>query len=102
MSKPAAVVENEERVESNETVALAVVETVGETLERDVVAVKKCGSCLSKDARWCFHCCIKSWSCTLKLGECCCGGLSACCLFCGDSAKFCKNCMNDFDCDDKN
>lgn len=86
-----------EKHESVETVALA----TEEIIEREVENVKKCGSCISKDVRWLFHCCIKTWSCTLNLGECCCGGLAAGCNFCGGMAHSCKNCMEELDCDEK-
>ena len=92
MSEPVV----EKKPEEPETIALA-----AETLEREIEPVKKCCSCLSKDARWLFHCCIKTWSCTLNTCECCCGGLSAGCVFCGGVAHSCKDCMEELDCDEK-
>jgi hypothetical protein len=62
---------------------------------------KKCCSYLSKDARWCFHCCIKTWSCTLNTCECCCGGLSACCIFSSGLANSFRNCLEEIDCDER-
>ena len=72
-----------------------------EVIEREEANVKKCGNCLSKDARCLFHCCIKTWSFTLNGCECCCAGLSACCIFSSAVAMGCNKCMESIDCDEK-
>lgn len=78
-----------------------VVNLAGQVIERDSAEPKKkCCTNMSKDARWCLHCCIKTWSCTLNTCECCCTGLSDCCLFCSAVALGSKKFMEEIDCDE--
>lgn len=93
-----------EVAEEKSVVTLAAEEIVRDSNsqeEEEKEPKKKCCAYLSKDARWCFHCCIKSWSCTLNTCECCCAGLSACCIFSSGVANSCKDCMEEIDCDEK-
>ncbi len=62
---------------------------------------KECCSVCDKDVCWCFHCCIKSWSCCLNCVQSVCNISAAGCMMCSTCCTGCSNCIEEVDCDGK-
>ena len=70
-----------------------------ETIAREEVAVKKCCLTTKQDIHIACKCCAYTWSFTLNGIECCCLGLSSCCIFMSNAALCCNKTLEQIDCD---
>ena len=73
-------------------------------LATDLPKRNKCKECCSKcnkDVCWCFHCCVKSWSCCLNGAQGVCNISAAGCMMCSTCCTGCSKCIEEVDCDGK-